>query len=379
MSFYLILLVVMVNHVSFKGSKVLITLYAIELGASPVTNGVLFAVYGVFPALLAVYAGTVSDRLGFRVPMLVGSAGLALGLVLPFFAPGLATLFVSAGTVGLFYIFFTVAVQHLVGAFGKAHERTRYFSIYSLAIGVTTLLGPTSTGFAIDLVGHRNTYLLLAMLPALPVAVLLVYPALLPPVTHHPEARRRRMTDLMGDTPLRRALVTSGIIETGLELFNFYMPIYGHSIGLSASLIGVLMGAFAVALLVVRTVMPALVRRLGEESVLSYSLLFAAGSCLLFPFTASFPLLLVISFVCGLGLGCCSPMSLILVYNRSPAGRSGEAMGLRQTVNKATEIAIPVLLGSISTAFGILPVFWGTAAMLTGGAVLARRDAPRRS
>ena len=35
MPFYLILLVTMLNHVAFKGSKVLISLYAIELGANP--------------------------------------------------------------------------------------------------------------------------------------------------------------------------------------------------------------------------------------------------------------------------------------------------------------------------------------------------------
>ena len=38
--------------------------------------------------------------------------------------------------------------------------------------------------------------------------------------------------------PLRRVLVTAGILETGNEVLNFLLPIYGHSIGLSASKIG---------------------------------------------------------------------------------------------------------------------------------------------
>lgn len=47
---------------------------------------------------------------------------------------------------------------------------------------------------------------------------------------------------------------------------------------------------------------------------------------------------MAVSFVLGLGLGCGAPLSLVLAYNRSPAGRSGEAMGLRQTFNKAIEV-----------------------------------------
>lgn len=41
MPFYLILLVTMLTHVAFKGSKVLISLYAIELGANPLLERVV--------------------------------------------------------------------------------------------------------------------------------------------------------------------------------------------------------------------------------------------------------------------------------------------------------------------------------------------------
>lgn len=378
MSFYVIVVLTMLNHIAYKGSKVLIALFALDLGANPFAIGILFSMYALFPVFLSVYAGKVSDRFGFRAPMLIGTLGLAAGLLLPYLVPQLATLYVSAVLIGMFYIFYTVAVQHLVGAYGEGHERTRYFSIYSLGIGITSLLGPMSAGFAIDLAGHRNTYFLFSLMPVLPILGLLCFSSLLPAVAPSTGSRReQRMMDLVGNVPLRRLLVTSGIIETGLELFNFYMPIYGRSIGLSASMIGVIMGTFATALLAVRLVMPALVRRSSEERVLSYSLFLAAATCLMFPFVTNVAMLLSISFVLGLGLGCCSPLSLILVYNRSPAGRSGEAMGLRQTVNKATEVVMPVLFGSVGTALGLVPVFWGTAVMLAGGAALMKKDACR--
>lgn len=378
MGVYLIILVTVLTHTSFKGSKVLISLYAIELGANPFAIGVLFSMYSVFPVFLSVYAGKLSDRLGFRWPMVFGACGLLGGLLLPYCVPRIEMLYVSAVLIGTCYLFYTVAVQHLIGSSGEGPQRTRNYSLFSLGVALTSLLGPTTAGFAIDLIGYRATYLLLALFPALPIVTLLFFARLLPQQQLHSAPKpEQRVMDLVRILPLRRALITAGITETGLELFNFYLPIYAHSVGFSASRIGIIMGAFALALLLVRTAMPVLVRHSSEERVLSASLFLAGASCLLFPFVSSFVLLLAMSFLLGLGLGCGSPLSMVLAYNRSPPGRSGEAMGLRQTVNKATEVAVPIIFGSIGTAFGMVPVFWLDAVMLAAGAMLMRIDAAK--
>jgi MFS family permease len=380
MTIYVVILLTLLTHTAFKGSRVLISLYAIKFGASPFEIGILFSMYSVFPVALSVYAGRISDRLGFRLPMMFGAGGLMIGLLLPFVFPRLGTLYASAILIGMCYIFYTVSVQHLIGAAGEGHERTRNYSLFALGIAMTAMLGPTSTGFAIDSMGHRATYLMLAVMPALPFLALLAFPRLLPRLHGKGEERHgQRLMDLVRDPPLRRTLIAAGLVETGLELFNFFLPIYGHYSGLSASEIGICMGAFAAALLVVRGVMPTLTRRSSEEAVLSGSLFLAGATALLFPLVSSFTLLMLVSFVLGLGLGCGSPLSMILSYNRAPAGRTGEAMGLRQTVNKATEVMMPVIFGSLSTAFGMPPVFWMEALILAWAGMLARRDAVRKA
>ena len=98
-----------------------------------------------------------------------------------------------------------------------------------------------------------------------------------------------------------------------------------------------------------------------------------------FPFVDGFVPLLLMAFALGLGLGCGGPLSLVLAYNRSPDGRSGEAVGLRQTVNKATEVVVPILFGAVSTALGMIPVFWIDALMLAYGGMLMRDDARRKN
>jgi len=379
MAFWSTILVAMLIHSSFKGSEVLISLFAIDLGANPATIGLLFATYSVFPVFLSVHAGRTSDRFGFRLPVLFGASGLLAALLLPYFFPGLATLFLSAALAGACYIFYVVSIQHLIGASAEGPDRTRNYGIFSTCIGLTSLLGPTVTGFAIDGVGHRATYLLLAAFPAVPILALLAIPALLPrPVHHEKPVGRQRVLDLFGNAPLRRVLIATAFLETGMELFNFLMPIYGHSIGLSASQIGIVMGAFGLALMLVRTVMPALVRRSSEERVFSLSMFIAGAACIGLPLMSSFVPLLAMSFVLGLGVGSGAPLSMVLAYNRSPAGRSGEAIGLRQTVNKGMEATVPVIFGFLSTAFSFTPVYWLGALLLACGGWLMRGDARRR-
>ena len=378
-SIFRVVLLSVLTHTAYKGSKVLMSLSALELGANEFFVGMIFSTYALFPLLLSVYAGKVSDRIGFRKPMLLGSIGLFAGLALPFIWQRLEVLYIAAALIGCCYIFYTVSVQHLIGAMAEGMDRTRNYSWFSLGIGMTALLGPTSTGFLIDAIGHRSTFAVLAAMPVIPVLLLGLWAGWLPKTTHtkldKEEKAKHRVGDLLRNPPLRRALITAGIIETGLELYNLLLPIYGHRIGLSASEIGMILGAFGFALLIVRSLMPHLVKRFSEERVLAGSLLLATVVCLAFPFVTGFAALFVVSFVMGVGLGCGSPLSMMLAYNRAPEGRSGEAMGLRQMVNKGTEVLVPFVFGTLSTALGMVPVFWLDAVLLAVAAMLMQRDA----
>jgi len=379
MIFYLVIAATVLNQTAFKGSKVLMSLYAMELGADAFVVGILISLYSLFPFFLAVFAGRLSDRLGPRIPMLAGSLGLSGGLLLPFFLPHLAALYASAAMIGCFYIFYTVSIQHLIGSFGSGMDRTRNFGIFSLGVALSAMFGPTLAGFSIDLAGHGLAYLFLALIPAAPAAFLIFFAGGLPRAAAADREAKKPMTDLVRSAPLRRALLTAGIIETGLELFNFYMPIYGHSLGLSASVIGIIMGTYAAAMLMMRGLMPMLVRRSSEEAALFGSLILAAAVFLMFPFVTSVALLMAISFLLGLGLGCGSPLSLIITYNRAPEGRSGEAMGMRQTANKFIQVLVPAAVGTLGSAFGVVPAFWLDSLLLAWGALIMKSDARSRT
>jgi len=174
--------------------------------------------------------------------------------------------------------------------------------------------------------------------------------------------------------PLRRMIIVSGLVTTGWDLYVFYVPIYGHSIGLSASTIGAILGAFAAASFIVRVALPLLTRRYSVETVLAAAMCIAALLFLPFAFIDFVPALLALSFGIGLTLGVSQPLTLNLTYNRSPAGRSGEVTGLRLTINNVTHIAVPLAAGSVGALLGIAPVFWASAAILLTSGWLTHGD-----
>ena len=304
--------------------------------------------------------------------MLAGTAISGLGLVLPFLWPQLATLYFSAVLIGIGFVFFNVSVQNLTGGLGPPDERTRNFSTLALGYASGHIVGPLVAGFAIDHYGFPFAYLCFAVLTLLPVG-LLAWNRRIDVPPHAAPTERKNALELLHNAPLRRAMITSGLIVTGWDLYGFYVPIYGHSIGLSASTIGTILGVFAVATFVVRVVLPAFTRRYGVEPVLSTAMFSGAAFFLPFPFIEFVPTLLALSFGIGLALGCAQPLTLNIAYNRSPPGRSGEVTGLRLTINNITHIGVPLAAGALGSAFGVAPVFWVNAVILATSGHLSRK------
>jgi MFS family permease len=376
MPIFLALLVVLLNMSAFRGSKVLVSLFALDLGAPQIMLGIIVALYSLCPMLLALYAGKMIDRFGVRWPLALGSLGMSLSLVLPGTLPSLHTLYLSALLLGLSHVFYNVAVQNLIGMLSSTEARTRNFSNLSLMIASGGFLGPLIAGFSIDTFGHATGYLCIAVLPAISAVIMFSARrglAVLSGGKAKNDEAGGYEVGLLSNPPLRRTLITSGIILTAIDLFQFYMPIYGHAIGLSASAIGMVLAMFAAAAFLVRTILPQIVKRFGEEQVLIGSIFIAAGTYLLFPLVESVVLLAAIAFLLGLGTGCGQPLTLMMIYARAPEGRSGEALGLRMTINNLTHIVVPLFFGAVGTAFGVAPVFMANAAMLGASGMLSRR------
>jgi predicted MFS family arabinose efflux permease len=243
----------------------------------------------------------------------------------------------------------------------------------TMGYAISSLIGPLVVGYSVEYMGHPSTYLVLAAVTLVPIALFCIK-RLIPvaPIVPGPRGERSFM-DLVRIPRLRAMFIASGVCVTGWDLFTFYMPIYGRSISLSASTIGEIIAMFGIASFVARFAMPAATRRFREEQLLAASLYLAAGTFALFPFVHNVPGLMLLAFIMGLGLGCGQPLTMMLTYTRSPEGRAGEANGLRQMANNVTHIFVPLFFGAIGSAFGLTPVFWTNTVFLAVGGYFSRR------
>jgi len=362
------------NHTVLTGSRVTVSLYALSLGSSAFVVGILIGLYAFLPMLLGVHAGRLCDRIGVRKPMLAGSCGIAVAAALPAFMSGIGPLFVTTALLGVSFMLFQVATQNATGMFGRGSERAKHFSWLALGYSVSGFCGPLLSGLMIDNASFTATFALLALLPLIPVAVLSRNILWLPGPDPVPAGSvSGGIAELFRNRHLRRVFIVNALLAVAWDLHSFFVPIYGATIGLSASRIGVILAAFAAATFIVRLFMAPIARRFSEFQVLAAALFVAAIAYALFPLVREVGPLMALSFTLGLALGSAQPMVMSLLHSIAPAGRMGEAVGVRMSIINASTFAMPLLFGAVGSTLGLAPVFWTIGAALAGGGIFARR------
>lgn len=377
MSVHYVVALALFNMASVRAGRVLLTLYALKLGAEPVAIGLLAASFSIIPLLFSWASGRWSDRFGSRWLLMIGVVGSSCGMLLPYFLPSLATIFIAGVLSGLSMTFCNVSLQNLVGMLSAPERRAKNFSNYTLAGSVAAFIGPLIAGFSVDHAGYGYACLIVMAIAVVPLSMLISHGSGLPRGSREakPAGNLWHALTMPGVWPV---LAASSMGQIAGDFFQFYMPVYAHDAGLSASAIGVVLAGYSAATFVARIFLPGLIRRQGEQAVLVHAFLLTAAALTAVPFFSHAVPLTLASFFTGLGMGCTAPITMMLMYARSAEGRSGEAMGLRLTVDNLTRLFGPVLFGMMAAGAGLAAVFWLNALMLGSGGLFARRSGAER-
>lgn len=369
----LIAVLTILTHLSFAGCRVVISLAAIHYQASPFTVGVVMSLLTVVPMVLAVRWGRWVDRIGARLPMLAGVVLLLAGMALGWAFPRLETLFVVSALSGSGFFLYHIAVGQAAAVIGRSEDRVRNFGMLALAYSTSGFLGPVMAGLAIDSIGHAHALLALSAGLLANIAVLASRRFDLPRhEAHVPHSGKRRVGDFLRIPGFRLVFVVSGALSMTWDLFAFVMPIYGSQIGLSATTIGFILGAFGAAVFVVRLALPLLAHRVREWRVLIGAMLVSGATLLAFPLVSGVPLLMALAFLLGAGLGGTQPLIMTLLYDKAPAGRGAEVLSVRTWLINFSQTSVPLAFGALAV-LGMLPVFWAMgASLLVAGCVALR-------
>lgn len=360
-------------HASMAGMRLATPLLALRSGYSEAAVGVLLALFALTQVFLALPAGRYADRHGLRRPFgwsaLAAAVGCSLAVAFPLFPVLCLAALLTGGATGAA----SIALQRHVGR--AAEGPTQLKQVFSwLAIGpaFSNFLGPFAAGVAIDSGGFRVAFLLMSVLPV--IAWFWVRNAKeLPPAQRPPGTREAAAWDLLRDQGFRRLLLVNWFLSSCWDVHTFVVPVLGHERGLSASVIGTILGAFAIAAVVVRVIMPAVAAYLREWAVLTGALACTALLFLVYPLLDSALAMGLCSVLLGIALGSVQPMIMSTLHQITPEHRHGQALALRLMAINASSVAMPILFGAAGAVIGISGVFWGTALLAVGGTRLSMR------
>lgn len=351
--------------------------------------GGLTGVYVLMQFFFAPVWGRWSDRVGRRLPILIGIAGYAASKLVFAAATTLPLLYAARIVGGILVAGILPAASAFVADVTKEDERGRGMAWLSAAASLGLVVGPALGGLAARRDFHfsaRYGHLLVDSfsVPFL-IAALLALLAFLAALWRLPETLRRAVPvpqdgdaetanrrEASGD--LKRLLGLSLAGQFGLAIFEATFALYAKQamnygtfeIGAVFVVCGLVMALFQVG------VIGFLTRRVGEIYQAAAGLALAGASLMLLARTHAPPLVLIIVGLLALGVALFVP-NLASLISKSGGGRTGAALGTQSAANNLGQAAGPLLGGLLFAWRADAPYLVAGALLLVVGGVAARK------
>ena len=358
-------------HACMAGTRLAAPLLALRQGYSEAAVGVLLALFAVTQVVLALPAGRYADQHGLKRPIAFCAIAATLGAGLAAAWPVFPVLCLSALLTGGATGAASIALQRHVGrAAATPTELKQVFAWLSIGPAISNFIGPFGAGLVIDHGGFRAAFALMALLPMFGWFFVRTVRDL-PPVVRPEGAHVGKAWHLLREPMFRRLLLVNWFLSSCWDVHTFVVPVIGHERGLSASVIGTILGGFAVAAALIRLLIPHIAAHLKEWAVISGAMAATALLFGIYPLLQSALSMGICSVLLGVALGTVQPMVMSTLHQITPAHRHGEAVALRVMAINASSVAMPILFGLAGTFIGIAGVFWFVGAAVGLGTRLA--------
>ncbi len=372
-------------HACMTGMRLATPLLALQQGYSALAVGVLLALFSLTQVFMAIPAGRFTDRHGLKKPVrisvVIACIGASVSVIWPVFPVLCFGALMTGGATG----FTVIALQRHVGRMSSdANQLKETFSWLAIGPSVSNFIGPFFAGVLIDHAGQtpadadgfRAAFVMLSILPILAwYWIRQVHEQ--PMAPQLPEHANARVWDLLQDPMMRRLLLVNWLLSSCWDVHTFVVPVLGHERGLSASVVGSILGAFDVASALIRVVLPWIARRLQEYRLLTGAMVLASLIFAIYPLFDSAMAMAICSVSLGIVLCVVQPMIMSTLHQITPPHRQGEALGLRIMAVNASSVVMPLVFGAAGAVAGVSVVFWVVGMGVASGAPQAWRLRPK--
>jgi MFS transporter, DHA1 family, solute carrier family 18 (vesicular amine transporter), member 1/2 len=245
-----------------------------RLGATPTTIGFLFASFGVTLLGVSIPMGAISDRVGRRVPLVIGMAILAGSTLIFAYATTLPGLFAARLMQGAADAITWGVGFALIADRYDAPERGRVMGLVMSGSNLGFMLGPSIGGWLYETGGPRLPFLLVT---ALAVVCLLGFLWLhLPrPAAAHEVVPFKTLVRVPA---VASCAVVVVVVSATFSMFEPIVSLFlSTSLGQSPSRVGLVFGVAAVASAVLHPLYGRLADRYGGANLMLLGLVLAAS------------------------------------------------------------------------------------------------------
>lgn len=359
-------------HSCLTGMRMAAPLQLLQRDVDVWAVGVVMAMFATAPVFLALTAGRMADRHGYHRPTRIAASLSFAGAVIASSTSHYLWLCLAAALCGGGSSFGLIALQRTAARLARnAGERMKVFGWIAIAPALASLIGPLGMGLLIDHYGFGIAFAALAILPLGTLLLSQWVPREQMPVSRD---QRRPAWDLLRAPAFRRLLFINWLVSASWDVHSFALPILGNARGMSASVIGAILAAYAVTSTLVRLLLiPLLANRLSQRSIILGALLLTAAVYAIYPWLGPAWAMALGTATLGVALGTIQPALMTQLHHETPSARHGEGLAVRSVFINCSGASMPLLFGALGAALGAASLFWLMSGVLLAGSWQARR------
>jgi len=368
---FTIFMIVFVDLLGFGIVLPLLPYIAEKYSATPLVVGILGATYSLFQLIAGPLLGRLSDRYGRKKLLAISQVGSAIGYLILGLANNLPLLFLARIIDGITGGNISIAQAYIADITTK-ENRAKGMGIIGAAFGMGFIFGPAIGGF---LAKYNYSYPgYFAMIVSLFTVFLTIFTL---PETVSSEVRKnepkaqitlKEFWKVASASNIQYLIVVFFLINSAFSLMQGTFALWTEKRfhfgpeqnGYIFAFVGI-MAVFSQLKL-----LPFLVDRFKERTLLNYSSLFFGLGFILMPFVPNPWYLMGTQTLLIFGNSMANPSIQALASERVPKEEYGETLGFLQSAGSLGRIVGPILGGSLFGALGMNSPFLFAAVVVIG-------------
>jgi MFS family permease len=364
-SLMILVLVMVVNALSYGIIIPLLYPYASKFGIGPAGLGFLFASFSFFQLLATPIMGRLSDRYGRKPLLFISLVGTA----------GSLALFASATTVWMLFLARILdgvtggnnsIAQAVIADTTTGKERAKGMGILAAAFGTGFVFGPAIGGLLSPFSLALPFYVAAGLALISSILLLLFLPETLPKSTR----TKGKKADKFFDFPMLLATMKMPTIGSLLKLtlligtahFALVVGFQAYSVDvlkLTATQLGLIFTSFGIVNVLMQGFGIGLLIKLAKSKlkILKYGVALSAITSILFGLTPTIWLFGVVSILYGLTFSPQFVMILGLLSESTKQEDQGVILGINQSVQSTAQIIGPLLASLVVSNFSVRSIF----------------------